>query len=174
MSLLACAMRMPERVGKYVRLYFNSGRRAIYEEWQFLEWSDGRLIPKASWHDESPYNNIDPSFAEAEVVGANEKPSVIRITDADSNSEFENAYVISKDGKLCAKLVITWKESLYTHHIGSAYDIERGWLFEKTTGLPRAIYPEGDANLPPLEELATVNVMGDADAVQRFSARPAN
>ena len=33
--LLESAMRKPMLVGGYVRLYFNSGRRAIYEEWRF-------------------------------------------------------------------------------------------------------------------------------------------
>jgi hypothetical protein len=52
LKLVATAMNKPEVVDKYVRLYFDSGRRSIYTEWQFLKWKGDELIPVASWHDE--------------------------------------------------------------------------------------------------------------------------
>jgi hypothetical protein len=69
LRLLQDAMAKPELVDGYLRLYFNSGHRAIFGEWHFLRWSGEEFIPKVSWHAESPYNNVDPDFVRAEISG---------------------------------------------------------------------------------------------------------
>src|SRR5213075_2184167 len=93
------AMGKPERAGQFVRLYSNSGRRAIWSEWTYLRWDGDRLLEKASWHDESPYNNIDPHFVQATVLDDSGRAETFVITDAESDSEMESVYTITKDEK---------------------------------------------------------------------------
>jgi len=170
--LLASAMGKPERAGKYVRLYFNSGRRAIYEAWEYLQWSGEKLVTKALWHDESPYNNIDPHFVRADVTGDDGGVRSFKITDAESNSENESAYTITKDNMPYASLVVVWHKSRIKKPVDNADEVELAWLFEKITGLPRELVPRRRdiKRLARLEDHATVRVTGSEEALRKLSS----
>lgn len=67
LDFVAKAVGEPEVAGSGVRLHFNSGHRAISQEWQFLHWSDGELLRKTTWRDEVAYPT-DREFWTAEVL----------------------------------------------------------------------------------------------------------
>lgn len=66
LNLLEYAMRKPERIGDYVRLYFDSGRLSEFRRWEFLKWKNEKLVRVASWHSEVDRHEMDPSFVEGE------------------------------------------------------------------------------------------------------------
>jgi hypothetical protein len=172
LTLLEYAMGKPELTGKYVRLYFNSGRRAIYEAWNYLQWSGEKLLPKASWHDESPYNNIDPHFVRADVHSDDGQVQSFRIMDAESDSENKSGYAITKDDMPYARLVVVWRKSRIKNPVDDVDQIELAWLFEKITGLPRDLYPRRRdiKRLARLEDRAAVQVSGSDEALRKLSS----
>jgi hypothetical protein len=167
LALLESSMGRPEHVGKYVRLYSNSGRRAIFEEYAFMRWSGDKLILKASWHDETPYNGIAPSFEEAEVADNDGTVKKYRITDAE-----DGTYSVTKNEKPYASLSIAWNKPPNEQMGENTDEIEKAWLFEKITGLPRNLYPWNERNKKHLclEDLATVRVTGNEEAARMFSS----
>ncbi len=173
LSLLAYAMGKPECAGEYVRLYSNSGRRAIFEEWEYLRWAGDKLVHKASWHDESPYDNHEPPFIVAEVMGGDRRSHSFRITDADNNSQEEIAYTITKDEKPYATFGFVWREPL-EKAVGLAPDqVGHAWLFEKITGIPCSSYPLPSyvKKLVRLEDYATIRVTGSDEAKRMLSLK---
>jgi hypothetical protein len=172
LHLLEWAMGKPERAGKYVRLYSNSGRRAIFEEWRYMVWSRGRLMQRASWHDEVPYNDVDGSFVLAEVNSDLGEQRSFRIAPGESSSENESAYTITEGDRHYADVVFVWKKSKLKNQDNRCSALQSSWLFEKITGLPRNLYPvvESPKNVSHLEAHATVRVTGGKDALQRFGS----
>ncbi|MEO7933943.1 MAG: hypothetical protein ABIT76_12380 [Chthoniobacterales bacterium] len=176
LNLVASAMGEPQKAGKYVRLDFNSGRRAIWGESQFFEWSDGALIKKASWHDEVGYGTNDPTFVEGEGIGKDDKLETIRVGmghGADMNDS--DPYVLTKNEQPYGTLSITWKAQEAGADV-SMSDVENRWLFEKITRLPAALYPDAeearrDHPLLRFEDVATVQVTGAAEAEGLFRVR---
>jgi hypothetical protein len=167
--LLEYAMGKPERAGQFVRLYSNAGRRPIWEEWRYLRWDGDRLFEKASWHDEYPDRNIDLHFVRATARDDSGRAATFVITDAESDSKQESAYVIKKGKKAFAKIVFAWGKSR-----ADDYDeIERAYLFEKILGMSRALYParEDTVKLDRFEEHGTVRIDGSKDAVRRLSIK---
>lgn len=165
--LVAESSAEPTLQGEHVRLYSNSGRLAIYEQWNFLKWSGDRLVPVASWHDEVGYGTEDPTYSEAERVYEDGKHEVIRIQYVTGQEYDGDEYKLTKDEKPFGSMRIEWRTEDRAHQD----EIEKAWLFERTTGLPRKLYPQREDGQPiaKLEELAVVRVDGSAEAAKRFS-----
>lgn len=173
LRLLQDAMAKPELVGGYLRLYFNSGHQAIFEEWHFLRWSGEEFIPKVSWHAESPYNNVDPSFVKAEISGPDGKAEKLLITrGAEQEFDHDSIHVITRDGNDYGEVHFSWRESLTNSPVENWDKMEEAWLFEKLTGLPRKLLPHGDSAKPlaRFEDHGKVRVTGSKEALQRLGA----
>jgi hypothetical protein len=173
LHLVAYAMAEPEVAGPYVRLYFNSGRRAIWGEWQFFKWKGDELQPVASWHDETGYGQNDPTFAEGERVDGLGKSETIRIRYGTGAEYSNDAYELTRNQKPFGKMRVTWKDERNLTSM-NADEIEKAWLFEKITRLPRRIYPEreGLKPIPKLENFASVSIEGNAEAAKIFTIKP--
>ena len=176
LELLALSMAKPVKAGRFLRTYDASGNKAVWQEWTFLEWKEGKLEERAAWHYESPYNNIDPAFYEARAAGADGKVEKFRATMGNGEEGNVWSYVVEKDGKPFAKLRVNWMPEKSREN---ADLMEGAWLFEKLTGLAREDFPERHgretaekAKLGRLEDSATVEVEpapGIEAARERFS-----
>lgn len=178
LELLTYSMARPVKAGKQVRLYDASGNKAIWQEWQFLEWKDGKLVERAAWHSETPYNGEEASFDTVRVAGEDGKVENFRINLGVGEGENTRNYEVMKDGGPFAKVAVTWTP-------GKSQDnaelMERAWFFEKLTGLAREDFPErygpetGDKpKLQRLENGATVRMVsgsGNEEARERFSGK---
>ncbi len=175
LNLLASAMGEPANAGKYVRLFFKSPRRAIWGESQFLEWSEGSLIRKASWHDEMGYGTNDPTFVEGEGIGKDGKLETIRVgMGHGAEMDGSDPYVLTKNEQPYGTLSITRKPQEPGADISTG-DVENRWLFEKITRLPGVLYPDAEEagknhTFPRFEDVATVKVTGAAEAEGLFSS----
>jgi hypothetical protein len=169
LALVADSMGMPERAGKYVRLYTNSGHRSIWEEWSFSEWEGGKLVEKVSWHAEAPYNDIDPPFREAVLLGG-KSPVTFRVTEEDSEVVNADAYVVTRNGQPFARVVVMAKPG--EQDLVNGGTAEDAWFFEKLTGLKRDMFPDTREGKKPaaLEKHATIRVTGGKEARKRFAA----
>jgi hypothetical protein len=173
LNLVASAMSRPEVVGSYVRLYFKSPRRAIYEEWQFFKWKGDDLQPVASWHDEVGYGQNDPTFAEGERIKEGGKSETTRVQYGTGLEYNGDGYELTRDQKPFGKMRVTWKDPKNLNSMNSD-EIEKAWLFEKITGLPRRFYPmlEKTKSVPKLEHVASVSVEGNAESARMFTSKP--
>ncbi len=168
LELLTYSMMKPVKEGNCVRIYSDSGNKAIWSEWAFLEWNDGKLVERAAWHGESPYNNIDPSFWDVRVAGKNGKTEHFKIISGDG-------WELLKDGEPFGKVAVTWKQGEMP---GDGDLLVGAWFFEKITGLAREAFPErhgGETNDKPklekLEDHATVEMVpgsGNEEARRRL------
>jgi hypothetical protein len=160
LDLLTCSCERPLKVGSCLRIDDRSPNKAIWSEWTFLEWKDGKLKDKAMWHSESPYNDEDPPFILARSTGEDGTIENFHVK-PDGGEAWD--YEIWKEEKLFAKLKINWKPK-YRLDNGTvpeySYKMEEAWIFEKLTGLAREDYPDYDEveKLARLEEFATVAV----------------
>jgi hypothetical protein len=168
LELVASAMSEPDVVEDYVRLYRNSGRRSIWEEWQFLKWVGDDLVSTASWHDEVAYGAEDLTFSEGERVTDSGKTEVILIIFGKGVEHDLGAYQLTRDGRTFGRMEVKWKDEYNLPP--DADEIQSAWLFEKTTGLPRRFYPGREDPKPVrrLEDFATVTIEGDAEAAKFF------
>lgn len=171
LQLVATAMGKPEVRERYVRLYFNSGRRAIYEEWQFLIWKGDLLVPVASWHNEVGYGTHDPTFSEGQRTGPGGDSETIRVGYGIGQEYDAASYELTRNGKPFGRMRVTWKDEKKRTSLNSDW-IEKAWLFEKITRLPRRLYPsdEDSSSVPRLEDFASVTVEGNIEAAKLFSA----
>lgn len=169
LDMVGWAMARPERREDYVVLYTSSGRRAIWEEWEYCQWEGGALRPVASWHEEVGYGQNDPTFSEGKRFAADGTATTVRVLYGEGNESGESPYVLSKDGKPFGTMQIAWKdeENLST----ATAEAEAAWIFEKTTGLPRRLYParEKSGAVPRFEEIANVTVAGSAEGMEFFT-----
>ncbi len=171
LQLLDSAMGKPKFLsGGWLRLYFSSGHRSVFGEWRFLRWRAGKLVMRASWHEESPYNDVDPPFIDAaryDVTG--KRQFVYRITDADANAK-----QITRDKCPFATVTFLLPRSLREQTAVDPDGREAAFLFEKLTGLPRELHPDwpnaeasADHKPPPrLEDTAGTRVKGVPRAVR--------
>lgn len=169
LKLVAAAMGKPEVVGPYVRLYSHSPRIAIYVEWLFMKWNGDQLRLVASWHDEDAYSENDFSFAEGKRMGPDGKIEGIRVIYGKGSDYTSDCYGIAQDGQHLGRLCVQWKDE--KSRISPRSDeIEKAWLFEKITGLPRKFYPEHEDPeiIPKLEKLAAVKIEGNAEVIKIF------
>ncbi len=169
LELLGWSKMKPVKVGNCMRFYSNSGNKAIWSEWTFLEWQEGKLIERAAWHSETPYNNSDAWFWEARVAGKDGKTEHFKIISG-------NGWEVRKDSKPFAKVTVTWKKG---ERPSGGELMEGAWFFEKLTGLTREDFPArhgGETNDKPklekLEDHATVEMVpgsgNDEARVQLF------
>ncbi len=171
LDLLEWTMNKPEQTGKYVLLYNNSGGRAIWEEWTFCQWVEGKLVERAMWHSEVPYTDPEQDFILAEATGKDGKVEKFRITSTDSENEGEHAYTITRDDQPFAKLAVVWRHSDMQNQDPRSDEFETAWLFEKLTGLSRKLCPDRrDLKKPgKFEALAIVRVTGNEEAKKRLA-----
>ena len=175
LELLGWTKKRPEIAGEYVRFYEDSGHQAIWQEWTFLQWKEGKLVERATWHSEAPYNNIDPGFNNVRVTGADGKLEKFRATMGNSEEGNAWSYLVEKNRKPFAKIRVNWMPEKSRDN----EDLMKGaWLFEKLTGLAREDFPERHgpetAKLGRLEDFATVEVeaaAGNEEARERFSGK---
>jgi hypothetical protein len=171
LDLLTFSWDMPARVGDYLRIYDASGNKAVWEEWRFYGWKDDKLVERAMWHSESPYNNVDPAFYLASTTGPDGKLESFRFT----MPEGPLALDISRNDEPFGKVTCGWLPGKSEEND----DLMTGaWIFEKVTGLPREYFPEGrrrlegeGVKLRRLEESATVEVTGSDEVKQRFPVK---
>ncbi len=169
LDLLTYSMAKPVKAGKYLRTYDASPNKAIWEKWTFLEWTDGKLEERATWHSEVPYNNVDPEFRLVEVTGKKGQVEKFRIVWEASEMDRQSEVKVTKDEGPYATLKISWKDA--GDETSRRYLPEEPWLFEKLTGLPHDCFPElsEQKDTPPFEKTASVAVVGGEEAKERFS-----
>lgn len=170
LDLLTYSWTAPQKVGDYLRIVDTSGNKAIWCEWTFLEWKDDKLVERAMWHSESPYNNVDPSFFMVRTTGPDGRKENFRAT---SSGAWD--FDITKDDKPFAKVSAKWQPEKSEEN---AELMMGAWIFEKVTGLPREYFPErhgpldGDkSKLEPIEKFAEVEVVGSDESKRRLSGK---
>ena len=175
LTFVAEAMSKPELIGDYVRLYFNSGRRAIWGRWEFCQWEGDRLVERASWHEEVWYNENDETFTLATRMNNSGEKTEFKLKDAGSASEKDSVYAITRQDKPFAQVTFKWPRSLVAVTGDGYYPSgeESAYLFEKLTGLSRKLYPglQETRRVKSLEKSVEFNVEGGPDAVQMLSPR---
>jgi len=168
LTLLEYAMSRPERVGDYVRLYFDSGRLSEFEEWKFLRWSKGKLVTKATWHDGVNRDDAMSSFIRGEVTARDGTQHNFDIAYTDESDQ-----AVDKDGKWNARIVISFRRGTGKFGPTDFNQMKNAWLFEKLTGLSRQLFPRRPdiKRLGRMEDYATVRVTGSDEAVRRLTVR---
>lgn len=173
LTCVADSMAKPVVEGGYVILHSNSGRRAIWGEWSFCRWDGGRLIEKALWHEETPYNAPEQPFMIAKRVNSDGTTVEFELKDSESDSDTDSVYRITRHGKPFAKLTFKWSRTYQAVTADGYYPSgeETAYLFEKLTGLPRKLYPglEETKRVKSLETSAKIRIEGEKDAVQMLS-----
>lgn len=175
LTFAGSSMSKPMQDGGYVILYSNSGRRAIWEEWEFCQWEGDKLIERASWHDETPYNAPEEPFMLATRINDQGVESEYMVKTQGSDSDKDSVYQITYQDRPLARLTFKWSRSL-VDVTADGYDPsseESAYLFEKLTGLPRKLYPvnEWEKHLKVLEKNVKIHVEGEPVAVQMLSPR---
>ncbi len=114
LRLLGEAMDKPEFLpGGWLRLYYNSGHRAIFEEWDYQRWDGKALTPCADWHNETPYNDPDSPFVEATVYGRQGgAPHTFKAERSDRTGPDPPGYRISHDGQPFASVTFLRRHPL--------------------------------------------------------------
>lgn len=175
LTFVAASMRKPVRSGSYVVLYSNSGRRAIWEEWEFCQWEGDMLVGRALWHEEAPYDAREEPFMAATQVNSDGTGVVFEVKNAESNSAAESVYQITREKKPFARLTFKWIRTFEAVTADGYYPFgeQSAYLFEKLTGLPRNIYQgnTGERRLKSLETSVKIQVEGEHDAVQMLLPR---
>jgi len=165
LKFVAEAMGMPEKAGDYVRLYYNSGRRAIYEEWQFLKWNNGDLEEVASWHGETPYNDPESPFTIVEGMRDGKLLEYRLEENLDSS-----VWTITTEGQPPITVRFIWPKGSPTDG-GYAED---AWFFQKLTDLPLALFPDrSDVPADHLVFPGQVEVKGSGAVADLLRAAPA-
>lgn len=171
---LGASMAPPERVGKYIRFYDQSPRRAIWEEWTYYEWENSALSEVASWHDEVPYYESQEPLVIVRTFNKATQPGTFSITQVNiDDSPSETSYAIASNGQHYATVTFTLKHPATpgSYPFENSHALQYAWLFHHLTGLPRNCYPSETKNLPPFEKFGTVQVTGTPEAVKRLSGR---
>jgi hypothetical protein len=158
-DMLAQAMGKPELHDGYIRLYYNSGHRAIFEEWDFAKIVDGKMKEFGSWHDGEPYNPGDDEGPRVEALTPSRKMKLFKI-DGDTEDHFS----LTCDDKKVATIDFSRKT---TQQVQSQieYDaLEDAWIFRHLTGLPRDLFPDyKNGPVPPFSLYLSVSIRGDGD-----------
>ncbi|MFC5454081.1 hypothetical protein [Prosthecobacter fluviatilis] len=175
LACVADSMAKPVGQGSYVILHSNSGRRAIWGEWSFCRWNGDRLIEKASWHEEVPYNPPEEPFMIAKRVNSDGTTVEFELKDLESDSYTDSVYRITRQEKPFAKVTFKWSRTLQAVAADGYYPPgeEAAYLFEKLTGLPRKLYPglEYQKRIKSLEKSVKIHVEGEQEAREMLSPR---
>lgn len=169
LQILASAMDKPELCDGYVRLYFNSGHRAIFEEWVFAKLSNGKLNQIASWHDGVPYNPGDDEGLRAEVLNRKGKLETLKIDEVPDL--LNNRYEITRGGAKIATIIFSRKQINHSGVGIDYYSLEKAGLFSHITGLsPEFLSRRGQcAPLPLFSKYENVKIFGSTDFIQSLS-----
>lgn len=168
LQLLASAMDKPELCDGYVRLYYNSGHRSIFEEWMYAKLIHGKLKEIASWHNGTPYNEGDDEGLRASALNPQGRLEEFRIDDA-ATSTSEHCFRIKGTGVRRATVCFPPKKVTFPE--GQALiDLETPWLFHHLTGLPADLLArQGKAKpLPSFAKYESVKISGNANFVRRL------
>lgn len=172
LQLLEGSYALPVKLGPYLRLYENSGRRAIWGEWTYFKWKGLDLTKVASWHDEAPYNQTDEPFIDTQVVGKDGRTVTYHITYGDTSSDHETARIITRDGHPYAKVTFVWPQPFPQPSSLNSDEIETAWLFHRLTGLPLDTFPtEEKTPPPPFPKYGKIRLSGTKEAIHQLSGR---
>ena len=172
LHLLEASLDTPKKLGPYLRLYRNSGRRSIWEEWGYYKWKGLDLVKVASWHDETPYNQPDEPFIDAVVFGKNGHPVTYHITDGENPSDHETTRIITRDGHPYAKVTFVWPQPFPQPSSLNSNEIETAWLFHRLSGLPLDTFPtEEKTPPPPFPKIGQIRLSGTKEALHQLSGR---
>jgi hypothetical protein len=162
LDLLTYSMKKPEKVGKYLKIYDASGNKAIWSEWTFLEWSEGKLEERAVWRSVTPYTQPAPSFTLVEVTPEGGKRKSYRIEQPESFEDKRDVFKISQSGLPIGTVTVEWQSDQID--VNDRYARAGAVIFHQMTGLPREVFPEvRDGKVPDaLGEEATVQTDGGA------------
>ena len=168
LQLLASAMDKPELCDGYVRLYFDSGHRSIFEEWTFAKLIHRKLKEIASWHNGAPYNEGDDEGLRASALNERGQMEDFRIDDVGGLPD-KNCFRIKGAGTHIATVCFSQKKGTDPES-GSPDDLETPWLFHHLTGLPTDLLARrGKAkSLPPFGRYESVRISGNANFVRRL------
>lgn len=160
LDLLTYSIKKPEKVGKYLRLYAASGNKAIWGEWTFLEWTEGKLEERAVWRSVSPYHQDLPPFTLVDVTREGGKRRSYRIDQPESFGDTRDVYAISQSGLPMGTVTVEWESDQI--NLNDRYARAKAVIFHEMTGLPREYFPEPrDGKVPDaLGEEATVRTEG--------------
>ncbi len=166
LKIVAYAMARPVTIGNYVRLYSDSGRRAIWSQWDYCKWEGADLIHVASWHSETGYDQNDPTFIEGMRVDPDGQPVTIRVFYGHGQEIENESYELTRNGIPFGKMRIHWKNP--EHLPANSFEMEAMWLFEKITGLPPSLYPEAETTDFNFKDFATITIEGNKEAAILF------
>lgn len=167
LAFIASAMAEPEFIDGWVRLYEKSPRRAIWEQWTYHRWEGDKLVPKAAWHEEVPYDSSEKSFVKATRFDSKGGKQEFMFYD-----ESMDDCTITRDGHPFAQVKIEPRRPAANAAPETfSSNSESAYLFEKLTGVPRKlqVLPEGTSASARLEKLATIRVTGSKEAVRMLS-----
>jgi hypothetical protein len=177
-QMLAAAMGKPEFCDGYIRLYYNSGHRSIFEEWDFLKLSGSNIKEVASWHDGAPYNPGDDEGLRAEALNDQGQLEEFEIDDVEGKTS-ASTYEIWRRGTgkgiKVATVAFSKKDIKDTRYDLDSEKMEKVWLFHHITDLPADTLPmEGYAAdekgkaLPPLARYESVKISGSPEFVRKL------
>ena len=136
-----------------------------WEQWDFYRVRAGKLIHAAKWHEYMSVRDPDVHSTTVQTYGKDGKEAAgFDIRDpSNEKDDFEIA------GPINATIKVIWSKR--KHPDPSWPDMELGYIFEKLSGVPRDLFRCEDFGKsgPKLENLATIRVNGDAEAVELLS-----
>lgn len=171
LQMLAAAMGKPELHEGYVRFYYNSGHRAIFEEWVFAKLMDGKLEKIATWHNGVPYNQGDDEGLRVEALNPRGELELFKIDDITADATHE-CYQINCDGAKRATVLFSRKPLRPSNPQVDFNSLEEAWLFHHMTGLADDLFPEKRTTaLSSFSKYESVSITGDADFIQQMNHR---
>lgn len=167
LDLLAQAMGKPELHDGYIRLYYNSGHRSIFEEWDFAMIINGRMKEVGSWHDGEPYNPGDDEGPRVEAPIQTGELKLFKIANY-TTEHFE----LTCDGNKVAEIDFSRKNSGQGAPSIDYDALESAWIFRHLTGLPRDLFPEyKNLPVPPFSLYLSASIKGDPETVRQLKKR---
>jgi len=159
-------MGAPRLIHGRMRLYSNSGHRSIFQEWCFALWRRDRFVDRVSWHEETPYNNVDPYFFRVVHTDSRGRETSYKAVNEPAGSSTQMVYEITKNEKPFAHIAFKWAEP-----IGESDGTDEKYLFEKLTGLPRSMFPDSAEwqKVKITTCFQSVRVKGEREAVKMLS-----
>jgi len=169
LHLLAESQNPPKMAGSFVRVYRSSGRHLDYEEWTFLHWSHGRLHRALTWHESTAFDHF--------TLCALEQPDgttvEYELTQVRAMPEGRTAFDITRASQPYVHVELTWRDPEVSSVTLDAREAIFPWLFERITGLPHPYRQAKDPSyIVELPKIATIQVTGDKEGVQKLTANP--
>lgn len=165
LQLVGDSMDLPYYSGDYLVLPYDSGRRAVYNGWRFLQWDHGKWNFKARWQD-GVYEGSDERFLDGSVYEATgifdgkEKDFVIHSL-ADDGARF----LVAVDDNTEATVAITEKQPRDLNAT-EALELDvsiRAYFFRKLANLKEEVFPGDTTPRFRLEDRAQIQVDGSPE-----------